>query len=199
MSIVDSRGVGVGILVVIVGMFAVSCTNSDEQSATPSSVSTTTVEAESPDGVAPPPTVEQTMADAQSTPATNAIPESSATIDPNNPPAEGENYNRVDPYEGTDKEPPAPGSGIPGASQSPDLAESCAMAEFGYLALLDGDAGDAHHQRLAESAAIAMASEDSRYVEAGTALSQAEGTDGVQAAADGLLSVCADDGYERLT
>ncbi len=92
---------------------------------------------------------------------------------------------------GGDDQPVAP-------SMAAEAAEFCAVVEFGYLGLLEGDSGAAVQDRLREGATAAASADDQRYASAGTDLLDAVGTDGAPAGADALLAVCALDGFERL-
>ncbi len=85
-----------------------------------------------------------------------------------------------------------------GPSMPAEAAEFCAVVEFAYLGLLDGDAGVAVQERLREGATAAASADDQRYASAGADLLEAVGTDGAPAGADALLAVCALDGFERL-
>ena len=89
--------------------------------------------------------------------------------------------------------------GVPGGPDRPPMAaEFCAVVEFGYISLLEGEGGADIQDRLREGATTAAASGDPRYSSAGSALLEAVGTDTMSARADALLEVCADDGFERL-
>ncbi len=85
-----------------------------------------------------------------------------------------------------------------GPAMPASAAEICAVVEFGYLGLLDGDSGADVQARLREGASTAAALDDVRYAEAGADLVAAIGSDDMSSRADELLSVCAADGFERL-
>ncbi|MEZ5230832.1 MAG: hypothetical protein R2710_30410 [Acidimicrobiales bacterium] len=87
---------------------------------------------------------------------------------------------------------------LAGPAMAPSAAETCAVVEFGYLGLLDGDTGPDVQARLTEGATNAAASSDARYQAAGAALLDAVGSDAMSSRADELLAVCASDGFERL-
>ncbi len=84
------------------------------------------------------------------------------------------------------------------AVQGPDTAEVCAIVEFGYLGLLNGEVGVEIDDRLAQGAQAALVLDDERYVQSGEALLDAVGSPDAGDRADALLAFCADDGFERL-
>ncbi len=94
---------------------------------------------------------------------------------------------------------PADGAGTQvGAAMPPSAAEVCAVVEFGYLGLLEGDRGAAIQERLRDGAVAASTSSDERYASAGAVLLDSVGSDGMSDAADAFLAICATDGFERL-
>ncbi len=101
---------------------------------------------------------------------------------------------------------PADGGAAPGDSEAgqrgpampASAAEVCAVVEFGYLGLLDGDSGADVQQRLRDGATAASGLADGRYASAGAQLLASVGADSMSSSADALLDVCAADGFERL-
>ncbi len=84
-------------------------------------------------------------------------------------------------------------------SMGPEEAVACAAVEFGYIRLGRGDVGDEIDAELVRGAEAAIALGVESYEKAGRALLAAVGTLDAASAADTLLGLCAERGFERLS
>ncbi len=87
---------------------------------------------------------------------------------------------------------------IQSPSMGPDEAVACAAVEFGYIRFLRSGSGSDADADLTRGAEEAMALGIGAYEEAGQSLLDVVGTAEAGPAADALLVLCAERGFERL-
>ncbi len=162
----------------------------DEQS--PSAGESTTTNDDQPNTDALPPESETGVGDDPAGEGSRAV------VDEPDPVIESADGLSTEPVNGGAE--PGKNAGVDvGPSMPASAAEICAVVEFGYIGLLDGDSGAGVQERLLEGATNAATLGDERYAATGAALVDAVGTASMSERADALLAVCAADGFERLT